>query len=75
MQRVFVVQDLENAQFLCSDCGDVGHTAWFKDAGRFFEYEAAFESAEAHCSEGFIICEFMESERRRVVSCSLILEV
>lgn len=74
MQRVFVVQDLENAQFLFSDRGDVGHTVWLKDAGRFFEYDAAFESAEAHCSEGFVICEFMESERRKVVSCTLMSE-
>lgn len=74
MQRVFVVQDLENAQFLFSDRGDVGHTAWFKDAGRFFDYDAAFETAEAHCGEGFVICEFVESNRRRVVSCTLVSE-
>ncbi|MCI1042241.1 hypothetical protein [Caballeronia zhejiangensis] len=60
--RVFIVQDRESAQFLFPDCGDVGLTAWINEAGLFESEEAAIETAFVHCTEGFIVFEFIEDD-------------
>ena len=60
MQRVFIVQDKETALFLCSDFGDVGHTQWLHEAGRFCDEESAVETAHVHCAEGFFVHKLFE---------------
>lgn len=56
--RVWVVQDVETACFLCPHTGDVGLTAWIKEAGLFLSEEEAIETALAHCGEGFQVISF-----------------
>ncbi len=58
--RVFVVQDIETACFLCPHTGDVGLTAWINDAGLFVNEEEAVETAASHCSDGFKLFSFFK---------------
>jgi len=60
MRRVFIVQDRESALFLCPHFGDVSYTPWLGNAGRFYDYESAVETAHVHCTEGFSIESFYE---------------
>ena len=60
MRRVFIVQDTESALFLCPNFGDVSYTQWLQDAGRFDDYDSAFETALVHCTEGFQVHRFYE---------------
>lgn len=52
----YVVQDAENALFLCpSDDGDVTYTHWLHEAGRFDGVEEATETARWLCLAGYFV--------------------
>lgn len=59
VSRVYVVQSLDTGCFLCpSDCGDVGHTEWIREAGYFNSREEAIETAHSEIGERFDVFGF-----------------
>jgi hypothetical protein len=63
MEKVYIVQDKETLCFLFPrGDGDVGLTRLLHQAGRFFTYEEATETAGLHCPDGCHITGFFEDE-------------
>lgn len=63
MVRVWVVQDGESASFLCPSVdGDVTYTQWVTEAGFFYDEQAALDTAEYACAEGFRLFSFFVNE-------------
>ena len=60
MRTVFIVQEHESGFFLYPEHGEAGFTKLLKDAGRFTDYEGAFETAKYCCDGAFSIVEFLE---------------
>ena len=62
-QQKFIVQELENYEFICPDqFGDIGFTQNLKEAGQYESYEDAFSSALEEIGGEFVIFGFYEKE-------------
>lgn len=60
-QERFIVQDLETFEFLCSDNeGGFEQTAYLSLAGKFDDYESAFEAGVDEIGGNFQIFKFFE---------------
>lgn len=57
----YVVQDLESYCFLMPQDGDVGYTPELHRAGRFENYEEAFDTAKLVLCDGFKISQVVAS--------------
>lgn len=52
---VWIVQDRASHLFLKPQDGDVGYTPFINEAGYFEEAEAAIETANDWCDDGYIV--------------------
>lgn len=57
---VFIVQCTDSGLFLCPYEGDVGYTKLLRDAGRFYDADAAFETAMFNLGPNFVVTQFFE---------------
>lgn len=58
---VWIVQDRASHLFLKPNDGDVGYTPFINEAGYFEEAEAAIDTANDWCDDGYIVFAFLVS--------------